>query len=70
MNIQSGDFVLTQEGEVGRVERVNVVNGIPFYRIRYFIRAAWGIVATGQTALINGDEVLKHKAATALAVAA
>ena len=65
MNVSQGDFIQTTAGEIGRVERVNVVNSVPFYRVRLCIRTAWGIVATGQTALINAGDILKHKAANA-----
>lgn len=63
MNIQQGDFIRTTWGQVGKVERVNVVNGVPFFSIRNFYRAAWGWVATNTAQLVSIDDVLNHKAA-------
>jgi hypothetical protein len=71
MDIQTGSIVRTTLGEVGRVETVNVVNGVPHFRIRILTATAWGTVATLTTALVNiGDIAAIKKTANAEAPAA
>lgn len=57
MNASQGDYVKTVEG-AARVDAVNWVNGVPFYRCSLVCLTAWGPVITRQTALLAASEIV------------